>query len=64
VFSCLKGAENGDGVVLRVFNPNATTERIDVRGMDVNRVRLDEEADADGGVELVPAEIATFRLRT
>jgi hypothetical protein len=62
VFSCLKGAEDGDGIVLRVFNPNATPERIGVRGIDVARVRLDEEAGADGGLELAPGEIATFRL--
>jgi alpha-mannosidase len=64
VFSCLKGAEDGDGVVLRVFNPNATPERIGVCGLDVIRVRLDEEAEADGGLELAPGEIATFLLRT
>jgi alpha-mannosidase len=63
VFSCLKGAEDDDGVVLRVFNPNATSERIAVRGMDAVRIRLDEEAGADGGLELGPGEIATFRLR-
>jgi alpha-mannosidase len=63
VFSCLKGAEDGDGIVLRVFNPNATSERIGIRGKDVVRVRLDEEAGADGGPELGPGEIATFRLR-
>ena len=63
VFSCLKGAEDDDGIVLRVFNPSARAERIGVRGLDVVRVRLDEEADADGGLELAPGEIATFRLR-
>jgi mannosylglycerate hydrolase len=63
VFSCLKGAEDGDGVVLRVFNPNATPERMAVHGMDAVRIRLDEEAGADGGLELGPGEIATFRLR-
>jgi alpha-mannosidase len=63
VFSCLKGAEEADGIVLRVFNPNSTAQRIGVRGMDVVRVRLDEEADADGGLELAPGEIATFRLQ-
>jgi alpha-mannosidase len=63
VFSCLKGAEDGDGMVLRIFNPNATAERIVLRGMDVVRVRLDEEAGAGGGLELTPGEIATFRLR-
>ena len=39
VFSCLKGAEDGDGIVLRVFNPNERPERIGVRGVGVLRVR-------------------------
>ena len=63
VFSCLKGAEDGDGVVLRVFNPNATAERLDLHGFRAARIRLDEEAGASGGLELAPGEIATFRLR-
>jgi mannosylglycerate hydrolase len=63
-FSCLKGAEDGDGVVLRVFNPNATAERLTVRGARAVRVRLDEEAGEGGALELAPREIATFRLRT
>lgn len=62
VFSCLKGAEDGDGLVLRVFNPNATTEHLELRGATATRLRLDEEADLDGGLELAPGEIATFRL--
>ena len=63
VFSCLKGAEHGDGVVLRVFNPNATAESLEVRGVRAERIRLDEAADASGGLELAPGEIATFKLR-
>ena len=63
VFSCLKGAEHGDGVVLRVFNPNATAEEVRISGVNARRIRLDEEADADGGFELGPSEIATFLLQ-
>ena len=63
VFSCLKGAEGGEGIVLRVFNPNASVERVEIRGVDARRLRLDEEADADGGFELGPSEIATFLLQ-
>jgi alpha-mannosidase len=63
-FSCLKGAEDGDGVVLRIFNPNATAERLTVRGARAVRVRLDEEAGEGGALELAPRETATFRLRT
>jgi alpha-mannosidase len=61
VFSCLKGAEDGNGLVLRVFNPNAQPEALTVN-VPAGRIRLDEEADADGGLELAPGEIATFRL--
>jgi alpha-mannosidase len=63
VFSCLKGAEDDHGIVLRVFNPNATAEQLEVNGVDAARIRLDEEAGAAGGLTLVPGEIATFRLR-
>ena len=62
VFSCLKGAEDGDGLVLRVFNPNAAPERLQIRGAEAQRIRLDEEGDADGGLELAPGEIATYRV--
>lgn len=62
VFSALKGAEDGDGLVLRVFNPNATPERLDLRGAEAERIRLDEEAPAPGGLDVGPGEIATYRL--
>jgi alpha-mannosidase len=62
VFSCLKGAEDGDGLVLRVFNPNAAPERLQIQGVDVQRVRLDEEGDVDDGLELPPGAIATYRV--
>ncbi len=55
VFSCLKGAENDDGVVLRVFNPNATRERLELTGTRPARIRLDEEAvSTPSGLELAP----------
>ena len=63
VFSCLKGAEHGDGIVLRLFNPNATREEARISGVNAKRIRLDEEADVHGGFELGPGEIATFVLQ-
>jgi mannosylglycerate hydrolase len=69
VFSCLKGAEDGDGLILRVFNPKntAASARIGVAGeFIVSRTRLDETGDqpVDGGALVVaPGEIATVRLR-
>ncbi|HUZ97882.1 MAG TPA: glycosyl hydrolase-related protein [Gaiellaceae bacterium] len=62
VFSCLKGAEDGDGAILRVFNPNAGPEAVRIEGVAAVRVRLDEEATAAGGFTLAAGEIATFRL--
>jgi alpha-mannosidase len=62
VFSSLKGAEDGEGLVLRVFNPNKTPERVQILGAEARRVRLDEEGGAGGGLELAPGEIATYRL--
>jgi alpha-mannosidase len=61
VFSCLKAAEHGSGLVLRVFNPNPHPEALAL-SLPARRVRLDEEADVAGGLELAPGEIATFRL--
>jgi hypothetical protein len=49
-------------VVLRVFNPNSQPEALTL-SMPARRLRLDEEEDVDGGLELTPGEIATFRLR-
>jgi mannosylglycerate hydrolase len=59
VFSCLKQAEAGDGLVLRVFNPNTQPETLTV-SLPVRRIRLDEEEAVAGGLELAPGEIATF----
>ena len=60
-FSCLKQAEDGNGLVLRVFNPNPQTEALSL-SLPARRIRLDEEEDVDGGLELAPGEIATLRL--
>jgi alpha-mannosidase len=59
VFSCLKQAEAGEGLVLRVFNPNARPEALTL-SRPTRRIRLDEEEAVDGGLELAPGEIATF----
>ena len=58
-FSCLKAAEDGEGLVLRVFNPNDRPETL-TSSLPLRRVRLDEDQDVDGGLQLVPGEIATF----
>ncbi len=67
VFSCLKGAEDGDGLVMRVFNPRSEVATARVLGpVAVDRVRLDESSGrpvANGVVEVGPGEIATLRLR-
>ncbi len=64
VFSCLKGAEDGDGLILRCFNPHSSvaTARITLNG-NVSRTRLDESTDDGTPTELGAGEIATFRLR-
>ncbi len=63
VFSCLKGAEDGDGLILRCFNPKTSPATVQLTGdFTVRRTRLDESESADG-FELGPGEIATFRLR-
>jgi mannosylglycerate hydrolase len=65
VFSCLKGAEDGDGLILRCFNPKSTATRMRIAGdLGVTRARLDEtETVARDALELGPSEVATFRLR-
>ncbi len=59
VFSCLKQAESGTGLVLRVFNPNTQPETLTL-DRPARRIGLDEEHDADGGLGLSPGGIATF----
>ncbi len=61
VFSCLKRAEDGSGLVLRVFNPNPGPELL-MLNVPARRIRLDEVEAADGGLELAPGEIATFLI--
>ncbi len=61
VFSCLKQAEDGRGLVLRVFNPDPEPGALRL-SVPARRIRLDEEEAVDGGLELRPGEIATFRL--
>jgi len=65
VFSCLKGAEDGDGLVLRLVNPGPEPAAATVRGAALRRLRLDEEhdlGDAPGTIELAPHQILTLSL--
>ena len=67
IFSCLKGAEDGDGWVLRCFNPadEQTTATV-VTELAVSQTRLDETGEqplADGVLTLNAGEIGTLRLR-
>ena len=61
VFSCLKQAEDGSGLVLRVFNPNPQPELLTLN-VPARRIRLDEAEAVDGGLDLAPDEIATFLI--
>ena len=67
VFSCLKGAEDGDGVILRCFNPGGESVAAHVVWSgECLRTRLDElggQRLSDGVLPLGPGEIATVRLR-
>jgi alpha-mannosidase len=67
VFSCLKGAEDSDGLILRCFNPSASTARARVLGrVSAARTRLDETGEEhlpDGAFEVQAGEVATLRLR-
>jgi alpha-mannosidase len=66
VFSCLKGAEDGDGLILRCFNPSDSVRSARLDGAAVSRTRLDETGEdllGDGIFELAPGQIATLRLR-
>jgi alpha-mannosidase len=65
--SALKGAEDGDALVLRVFNPGAEPAGLTIGGAleAAYRCRLDEthvEGVGVGVVALGPYEIATFML--
>ena len=48
--------------MLRLFNPNASPEKVRITGVDARRIRLDEEATVRGGFELMSGEIASFLL--
>ena len=66
-FSCLKGAENGDGVVLRLYNPSRRPKhvRIDTTAR-LARCRLDETEERPlrrRTLAVRPGEIVTLRLR-
>jgi alpha-mannosidase len=67
IFSCLKGAEDGEGLILRCFNPfnSSATARVTGRVI-VSQTRLDETGDEplpDGSVRVAPGQVATLRLR-
>ncbi len=65
--SALKGAEDRDGLILRVFNPAAVRGwiRVGTASGTVERCRLDETGAerVRGRLELRPYEIATLRIR-
>jgi len=64
VFSGLKGAEDGDGVVLRVFNPGRHAARLRVGvEAEVTRCRLDETPLPGSATSVRPGEISSFRIR-
>ena len=67
VFSALKGAEDGDGVVLRCFNPAAVGTTVRLEGnVAAARTRLDETGEEplpDGAFDVAAGQIATIRLR-
>jgi alpha-mannosidase len=66
-YSCLKGAEDGTGLIARVFNPGPRAAAARVIGpVTAERARLDETGGTplpSGCVQVEPGEIATFRLR-
>jgi len=63
-FSCLKGAEDGDGLILRCFNPSDRRVQVRIDGdFEVSPARLDETDIAGQTTELEPGQILTVRLR-
>jgi alpha-mannosidase len=60
----LKQADDGDGLIARLYNPGAEPARVEVGGVLIRRCRLDETAVEDCGpaIELAPYEIVTLRL--
>ncbi len=67
ILSCLKQAEDGDGLILRAFNPGARPSGLVVRGSwgRLERCRLDETPLEQVGAEvsLRSYEVITLRLR-
>jgi alpha-mannosidase len=67
VFSCLKGAEDGDGLILRCFNPSSSPATARISGdVTASATRLDETGEQpmpDGALRVGPYGIATLRLR-
>jgi 2-O-(6-phospho-alpha-D-mannosyl)-D-glycerate hydrolase len=64
VFSCLKGAEDGDGLILRCFNPSDARVPARIDGdFTVSLARLDETDVSGESTELAPGQILTVRLR-
>ncbi len=63
--AALKGAEDGDGCILRVYNPSQKTGSVAIDGCDsVEPCRLDEQPESDPTPGLLgPSRIASFRLR-
>lgn len=62
----LKGAEDGDGCILRVYNPAAhELGSVAISGdLSIEPCRLDEEPEErPAGGTLAPGQIASFRLR-
>jgi mannosylglycerate hydrolase len=69
VLSALKGAEDGDGLIVRLYNPGPRPVRSRVRGpLTIERCRLDESElpgrpPIEGELTLRGGEIATLRAR-
>jgi mannosylglycerate hydrolase len=62
--TALKGAEDGEGMILRVFAPGATGLSIAAEGT-LSRARLDEtSAEGDPSAPLRAGEIRTVRIRS
>jgi mannosylglycerate hydrolase len=65
--SALKAAEDGDGLVLRAYNPGGEPSSLGVRAPSsrLSRCRMDETGaePVDGPIALGPYEVVTVRIR-